>query len=211
MIKILIADDHPIIRKGLIQILQWEGEYQTSEVESGEKVLEKLFEEQFDLLLLDINLPGINGLEVLKTVKQSNPTLAVLVLSIHPEDQYAIRALKGGVSGYLCKESAPEELVKAIKKILEGGRYISNKLADQLADNLFESKTFQLHEDLSDRELDVMCRIAKGHSLTKIAEDMVLSIKTISTYRARILEKMHFDNNAEMTAYSIKNNLISFV
>jgi two-component system invasion response regulator UvrY len=209
MVKLLVADDHPIIRKGLLQIIQSEGRFEATEVKSGEEVLCKLAEHPFDMLLLDINLPGINGVEVLKRVKQSHPQMPVLMLSIYPEDQYAVRTLKAGASGYLSKESAPEELINAIRKILNGEKYISQNVANQMAFQLDTTQKKQEHDQLSDRELDVMCRIAKGHALTRIADEMNLSVKTISTYRARVLEKMNFEKNAEMTAYAIKHNLIN--
>jgi two-component system, NarL family, invasion response regulator UvrY len=161
------------------------------------------------VLVLDVSMPGRGGLEILKDVKQERPKLPVLILSMHPEDQYAVRALKAGAAGYLNKDSAPEELVKAVRKVVGGGRYVSANVAEKLAYDLTSDTGRAPHETLSDREFQVLCMIASGKSVTDIAEELALSVKTVSTYRARILEKMGMRNNAELTHYAIQNRLVS--
>ena len=178
------------------------------EAQNSQEVLELIRRQDWDIIVLDITMPGRGGLDVLKEIKHERPRLPVLILSIHPEDQYAVRALKAGASGYLTKESAPEELVRAIRKILRGGKYVSSALAEKMAFNLDMEAGKPLHETLSDREYQVMLMIASGKTTSEIAEEMALSIKTVSTYRARILEKMKMKSNADFTYYVIKNNLI---
>ncbi|MBN2603610.1 MAG: response regulator transcription factor [Candidatus Thermoplasmatota archaeon] len=210
MMKILIADDHAIVRQGLRQILtENSGMCTVDEAENGHQVLEKISKEEFGVLVLDICMPGENGIEILKTVRQLSPDLPVLMLSMYSEDQYAIRALKAGASGYLTKDKAPDVLIQAINKVAEGRKYISPILAEKLADNLYHNKNNRvLHELLSDREYEVMCHIASGKTVSQIGQEMNLSVKTISTYRSRILDKMKMKTNAELTHYAIKNNLI---
>jgi len=209
MIKILIADDHPIVRQGLKQILSEEPDIEVvGEAQNSQEVLELVRKQHWDIVILDITMPGRGGLDVLKELKHERPKLPVLMLSVHPENQYAVRALKAHASGYLTKDSAPEELVKAIRKILRGGKYISLTLADKLAFDLETETEKPLHDTLSDREYQVMMMIASGKTVSQIAEELSLSVKTIGTYRTRILEKMKLKTNAELTHYVFKNKLI---
>ncbi len=209
MTKVLIADDHPIVRQGLKQILSEEPDMETfGEAKNSHEVLELVEQQNWDIVILDITMPGRGGLEVLKELKQDYPKLPVLVLSIHPEDQYAVRALKAGAAGYMTKESAPEELIKAMRAVLKGKKYISPSLAEKLAYYLEREDQKNLHETLSDREYQVMCMISSGKSIKEIAEILSLSIKTISTYRARIFEKMKMKSNAELIRYAINNQLV---
>jgi len=209
MIKILIADDHAIVREGLKQILSETPDLVVvAEASSGQEVLEKISKNDLDLVVLDIAMPGRGGLDILKEIKTQKPRLPVLMLSMYPEEQYAIRVLKSGASGYLTKESAPSELVMAIRQISQGKKYISPSLAEKLAIDLEINPDKMPHEILSDREYQVMCMIASGKTLKEIADGLSLSIKTISTYRSRILEKMNMKTNAELTHYAIKNNLV---
>ena len=209
MIKILIADDHPVVRKGLKEIIEEApGMMVGDEASNGQEILEKVRKSDFDIVLLDISMPGRSGLEILKELKSEKPDLSVLILSMHPEEQYAVRVLKAGASGYLTKESAPDELIAAIRKASIGRKYISSSLAEKLAFYLEIDDERPLHETLSDREYEVMRMIASGKTITKIAEKLFLSVKTISTYRSRILEKMRMKSNAELTHYALKNRLV---
>jgi two-component system invasion response regulator UvrY len=209
MIKILIADDHAIVREGLKQILSESPDLVVvAEASTGQEVLEKIGKNDLDLVVLDIAMPGRGGLDILKEIKSQRPRLSVLMLSMYPEEQYAVRVLKSGASGYLTKESAPAELVRAIRQISQGKKYISPSLAEKLAIDLEISPDRPPHETLSDREYQVMCMIASGKTLREIADGLSLSIKTISTYRSRILEKMNMKTNAELTHYAIKNRLV---
>ena len=208
-IRILIADDHPIVRAGFKQVLSETPDLVVAdEAGNGQEVLEHLKKKKYDVVLLDISMPGKNGLEILKELKTNYPKLPVLILSIYPEEQYAIRALKAGAAGYLTKESAPHELISAIRKISAGGRYISASLAEKLATYLNVDMTKSPHETLSDREHQVMRLIASGKTVSEIAESLNLSVKTISTYRTHILEKMKMKNNAEITQYAVQNKLV---
>jgi two-component system invasion response regulator UvrY len=208
-IKILIADDHAIVREGLKQIVAEEKDILVAgEAENSEQLMELLKKEKWNLVVLDINMPGKSGLEALKDIKLQYPELPVLILSMFSEDQYGIRAIKAGASGYLKKVSAPTELVTAIRKIVAGGKYINSSLAEKLAEKLGESgKTF-LHEKLSDREYQIMCNIALGKSAEEIAQELSLSINTVYTYRNRILEKMSMKSNVELTQYALSNKLV---
>lgn len=209
MIKILIADDHAIVREGMKQILSESPDLVVvAEASTGQEVIDKIDKDDLDLVVLDIAMPGRGGLDILKEIKSLNPKLPVLILSMYPEEQYAVRVLKSGASGYLTKESAPVELVKAIRQISQGKKYISPSLAEKLAVDLEISPDRPPHETLSDREYQVMCMIASGKMLKEIADTLSLSIKTISTYRSRILEKMNMKTNAELTHYAIKNRLV---
>ncbi len=209
MIKILIADDHPVVRKGLKDIIEETPDMMVEdEASNGQETLEKVRKSDFDIVLLDISMPGRSGLEILKELKSEKPDLSVLILSIHPEEQYAVRVLKAGASGYLTKESAPDELIAAIRKASTGKKYISSSLAEKLALYLEIDAEKPLHETLSDREYEVMRMIASGKTITEIAEKLFLSVKTISTYRSRILEKMRMKSNAELTHYALKNRLV---
>jgi DNA-binding NarL/FixJ family response regulator len=209
MIKILVADDHPIVRQGLKQILsEYPDMTVADEAGNGKEVLTKVGKKDFDIVLLDISMPGRNGLDILKELKTKKPKLPVLVLSIYPEDQYAVRVLKLGAAGYLTKESVPEELVAAIRKVARGRKYVSNSLAEKLASDLEINAEKPLHENLSDREYQVMFMIASGKRLKEISEELSLSIKTISTYRSRIMDKMQMRNNAELIRYALQNGLV---
>jgi two-component system, NarL family, invasion response regulator UvrY len=209
MMKILIADDHAIVRKGLVQILADSPEaIVVDEASDGKEALAKVDGGDFDLVLLDISMPGRGGLDVLKELKNRNPRLPVLILSMHPEEHYAVRALRSGASGYLTKGSASDELVNAIRKVLSGGKYVSNSLAEKLAEVLDNNTENPIHETLSNREYQVLCMIGSGNTATEIAAEMSLSVKTISTFRARLLHKMRMKNNAELTHYAISNKLV---
>ncbi len=209
MIKILIADDHPIVRRGLRQILVEQPDMAVlGEAQNAQELLDLARHDNWDVVVLDISMPGRGGLEVLKDLKTLRPGAAVLVLSIHPEDQYAGRALKAGAAGYLTKDSAPEELVKAIRKVLAGGKYVSPSFAETLALRLDASLAKPLHEALSDREYQVLCRIASGKTVSQIAEELALSAKTVSTYRGRILDKLGLDTTAELMRYALERGLV---
>ncbi len=209
MIKILIADDHPVVRKGLREIIEEISDMKVAdEASNGQEVLAKVFKQDFDVVLLDISMPGRSGLEILKELKSQLPKLAVLVLSIHPEEQYAVRVMKAGAAGYLTKNSAPDELVTALRKVSAGGKYVSSSLAEKLAFALEAGIEKPPHETLSAREYEVMRKIALGKTLSEIAKEMFLSPKTVSTYRTRILGKMAMKNNAELIRYAIKNRLV---
>ncbi len=209
MIKILIADDHPIVRKGLKEIIEeTPGMKVVEEASNGQEVLEKVFKKDINVVLLDISMPGRSGLDILRDIKRQKPKLVVLVLSMHPEEQYAVQALKEGASGYLTKESAPDELLTALRKVSSGGKYVSSSLAEKLAYALEKDGEKPPHETLSVREYEVMRLIASGKTVTEIARELFLSPKTISTYRARILEKMRMKNNAQLVRYAIKNRLV---
>jgi len=209
MIKILIVDDHAILRRGLRALLSDEFHGAAfGEASNARQALEQLRKEKWDVALLDITMPGKSGLELLKEFKAARPKLPVLILSAHAEDQFAIRVLKAGAGGYLTKESAPEELAKAIRKVLAGGQYVSPALAEKLALRVRKDIKLTPHETLSDREYDVMSRIASGKTVTEIAGDLSLSPKTISTYRARVLEKLGVKNSAAIVQYAIRNGLV---
>lgn len=209
MIRIIVADDHHVVRKGIIQILGESDDMQVvGEASDGHQALQVARETGCDVLLLDISMPGKSGLEVLKEIKAEKPSLAVLMLSMYPEEQYAMRALKSGAAGYLTKESAPDELLQALRKVSAGGRYVTLSLAEKLAFRVDEDSSNSPHEALSDREFQVLCQIASGHTISEVASELNLSVKTISTYRTRILEKMGMSNNAELTHYAIKNGLV---
>jgi len=208
-IKILIADDHPIVRAGFKQVISDMPDMLVAdEAGNGQEVLNLIGKKDYDLVLLDISMPGRSGLEILKDLKSEKPKLPVLILSIYPEEQYAIRALRAGASGYMTKASAPNELILAIRKISEGGKYISASLAEKLAYYLDGDAAKPPHETLSDREYQVMLMIASGKTVTEIANELCLSVKTISTYRTHIREKMKMKNNAEMTLYALQNKLV---
>lgn len=209
MTRIVIVDDHVIVRRGLNEILAESPDLViVSECSNGQELIRLMGNELFDLVLLDISLPGRNGLDILKQVKTMKPQLSVLVMTMHPEEQYAIRALKAGASGYITKDSAPDELLLAIRKVSQGGRYISASLAEKLAFSLGDAGGKHLHELLSDREYQILCLIASGKTVSGISADLALSVKTVSTYRTRILEKMRMSNNAELSNYAIKNGLV---
>lgn len=209
MLRILIADDHTIVRKGLKQILLEEfSSAVIEEVPDAEELVKKVMAEKWDVILSDLSMPGRSGLDALQQIKTSFPDLPVLILSIHPEEQYALRALRSGAAGYLSKDTAPDELVKAVKKVLLGKKYISQSIAEKLADSFSATYQKQPHETLSDREFDVMKLLANGKSVSEIAEMLSLSVTTVSTYRARVMTKMNLKSNSDLTRYAIENKLI---
>ena len=199
MITVLIADDHAVVRQGLKQIIADQKDMVVGgEAKNGHEVIELLRQKEWDVVVLDITMPGRSGLDILKDIKSERPELPVLMLSMHPEDQYALRALRAGAAGYLTKESAPEELVVAIRRILRGKKYITESVADAMVDDIKGAVDKEPHDKLSDREFQVLTMIGSGKSLSDIAEELSLSVKTVSTYRTRLLEKMHLKNNAEL-------------
>ncbi len=207
--KILIADDHEIVREGLKKIIEEAPDIaKIGEASNANELLEKMRSSDWDLFIVDINMPGKSGLDVLRDIKKEAPKIPVLILSVYPEDQYAIRVMRAGASGYIMKSSAGEELIKAIRKVVSGGRYISETVADKLAEIIDDSYNLASHELLSDREYQVFLMIANGKTVGEIALEISLSVKTISTYRTHILEKMHLKNNADIMQYAIKNRLI---
>jgi two-component system invasion response regulator UvrY len=209
MIKILVADDHTIFREGLKRILaECADVIVADEASNGREVLDKIWKNEYDMVLLDISMPGITGLEALKQLKTDRPRLPVLVLSMHPEEQYAVRALRAGASGYLTKESAPDELITAIRKISQGRKYITSSLAERLAFEVEADSERPPHEILSDREYQVLRMIASGSTIKEIAKELSLSIKTVSTYRTRIMGKMKMKTNAELMHYALKHQIL---
>ena len=208
MIRIIIADDHPIVREGLKKIMEKTSDIAViDEVDTGEELLNKVSKNNYDVVSLDISMPGIGGLGVLEQLKKEKHKLRILVLSIHSEDHYAIRVFKSGASGYLTKDKAPFELVNAIRKVSKGGKYISPSLAEKLVFDLERGEERLPHEKLSNREFQVMCMIASGKMMKEITEELSLSTSTISTYRSRILEKMNMKNNAELIHYVVIKNI----
>lgn len=208
MIRILVADDHAIVRRGLKQIVMEESDLEVAgEAQNSQEVLDLIRRQTWDVVVLDINMPGRGGIETLREIRRDHPGLPVLILSVAPEDQYAVRAIRAGAAGYLSKDSIPEELVTAIRKVLRGGRYISDAVAEQLAIALDRESDRAPHELLSDREYQVLCLIASGKTISEIARELALSVKTASTYRARILDKMQMKTSAELIRYAIRNGL----
>ena len=209
MIRVFVADDHAVVRRGILQILEESNDMEAAgEAGSGREVLEAMQEHDYDVLLLDIAMPDGGGLEVLKQLQTLRPDLPVLILSMYPEKQYAVRALKGGAAGYLTKESAPDELIAAIRQVAGGGRYITRSLAEKLAAELGSGVEKGPNEKLSDREYQVMGLLGAGKSATEIAVELSLSVKTISTYRARILDKLGLDSTAEIIRYALEQGLV---
>jgi two-component system invasion response regulator UvrY len=207
---ILVVDDHAVVRQGVRQILSEQfQEAVVGEAASAQEMMEQMRTHNWDVVVLDVGMPGKSGLDALKDLKQASPKLPVLVLSAYPEDQLARRMLKAGAAGYLNKDSAPNELVRALRKILGGGKFVSAAVAELLASNLDDHCEKPLHEQLSDREYQVMCLIAVGKSLKEIADDLCVGVSTINTYRARILEKMQLRNNTELTHYALENRLVN--
>ncbi len=207
--RILIADDHAVVRQGLKQILAAEFKNAVfGEANNGQEAMDLAWKEKWDVLVLDITMPGRSGLDVLKAIKKTRPRLPVLMLSMHPEDQFAVRMLKIGAAGYMTKESAPADLVGAVKKVVSGGRYVSPALAEKMAAYLALDVQTLPHERLSDREFLVLRLIASGKTVTAIAGELSLSVKTVSTYRTRILNKTGMANSAELTHYAIQNQLV---
>lgn len=209
MIKVLVADDHAIVRKGLVQIISDTLDIQvTAEASSAEEVFAHIRTSEFDLAVLDLDLGDDSGLEVLRALATETPDLPVLILSVHPEEQYAVRLLQAGASGYLSKDSAPDRLVKAIRRIAGGRRYVSPAVAEDLLDALESNTSGPAHERLSEREFQVLRHIASGRTVSEIAEILSLSVKTISTYRTRVLDKLRLSNNAELTRYALEHDLV---
>ena len=209
MIRVLLADDHTMFREGLKQVLAREEDITVAaEAGNGAETLLLLREHQVDVLILDISMPGMSGLDVLGELRREKPALPILVLSMHPEEQYAVRAIKAGASGYLTKQSAPEQLVTAIRVVAQGKKYVSTTVAMQLADAIAGDSEKPLHELLTDREFEVFRLIAAGRPLTQIAEELNLAVATISTFRSRIIEKTGLRSNAEMIRYGIEHGLV---
>ncbi len=209
MIKVFIVDDHEIIREGLKKILKEESDFVVvAEAQDGVEALEKIQHTDCDIMLLDMNMPGRSGIDLLSDLKIVKPQLHILVLSIHPEDKFALRTLKAGASGYLCKDTALDELVIAIRKIHSKGRYLSTTLAEQLAFDVVPDKDQLPHESLSNRELEIMFLLAEGKKVKSIAKELTLSVSTVFTYRVRIFEKLKLKNDVELTHYAINNKLI---
>ena len=209
MINVLIADDHAVVRRGIRQIISEDPEINVlGEASNSEEIMAQLYDQKWDVFVLDITMPGKNGLDVMIEVKGKRPEIKVLILSMHPEEEIALRAFKTGASGYLNKDSVPGELTRAIRKVYNGGKYISTTLAESLAFNIEKDAGIPRHELLSEREFQVMCLIASGNTLSQIAEELSLSVKTVSTYRTRILDKMNMKSNVELTHYAIKNKLV---
>lgn len=209
MIRILIADDHTVVRKGLRQILAEEfTDAEIEDVPDAEELIKKLLRGKWDVVISDLSMPGKSGLDALQYIRQQYPGLPVLILSIHPEEQYAIRVLKAGAAGYLSKDTAAEELVNAVKRVLMGKKYITVTMAEKIADAFNRSSDKKPHELLSDREFEVFKMIAAGKAVSEIADLLSLSVTTVSTYRARIMAKMNMKSNANLTLYAIENNLL---
>lgn len=207
--RILIADDHTLIREGLRKILVESFPFaDIHDVADSADLLKKAIHEKWDIIISDISMPGYSGIEILKQIKEHAPQTPVLMLSMHAPEQYAVRSLKAGASGYLTKESAPYELVKAVQQILSGRKYITSEVAEVLAGSIEQNNTQAPHEQLSDREFEVFKMIVSGKSISAIGEILSLNVNTISTYRSRIMEKMHLQNNADLVKYAIMNNII---
>jgi DNA-binding NarL/FixJ family response regulator len=209
VIRVLVADDHAIVRRGLHQILEETTDIMvTGEAASAAELWSMVGERRWDAVVLDVNLPGRSGIELLADIKRVHPELPVLILTVYSEDQYAVRALKAGASGFLTKESAPERLVDALRRIATGGRFITPEVADRLASSVARGREGPAHDGLSDREFQILKMIASGKTVSQIGRELSLSVKTISTHRARILKKMSLTTNAELTHYAIRNRLV---
>jgi len=209
MIRVFIADDHAVVRRGIRQILSEDEEIKVvGEASNAAEILEQFYKVEYDVLILDITMPGKNGLDVMIEIKQRKPKIRVLILTMYSEEEIAMRALKTGASGYLSKDSVPGELMKAVRKVYNGGKYLSASLAESIAFP-FDKNILNLpHNQLSEREFQIMCLLASGNSLGQIAEDLSINVKTVSTYKTRILEKMKMKSNVELTHYAIKHNLV---
>ena len=209
MIKLLIADDHAIVREGLKQIVAEESDMVVSgEADNAAAMMDMLQKNTFDLVILDINMPGKSGLEAIKDINSTFPDLPVLILSMYSEEQYGLRAIRAGAAGFLKKVSAPDELIRAIRLIINGSKYISQELAEKMALSFGPAKEKMPHETLSDREYQIMCAIASGKSAESIAKELSISVHTVYSYRNRIFEKMELKTNVELTQYAIQNKLI---
>lgn len=206
--KVMIADDHALFRAGLRNLLEQTGEFEVvAEAANGEDALKAVRERDIDVTLLDLSMPKQSGIDVLKRMKSLKPEMAVLILSMFPEEQYAVNMLRAGASGYLTKEAAPEQVVTALRTVRKGRKYISGEVAELLAETP-DASTAPLHGALSQREFQIFCKLAAGRSVSEVAAELFLSVKTISTYRTRVLEKMGMHNNADLTYYAIKNGII---
>lgn len=209
MIKVLVADDHAIVRRGLRQILAETPDVMVGgEAATAQEVLRLVHDERWSVVILDISLPGGSGLDLLADIRKARPELPVLILTVHSEDQYAVRAIRAGAAGFLTKESAPERLIEAVRKVASGGRYVSAELAETLASVLAGENRGAPHERLSDREFEILKMLASGKTVSEVARDLTLSVKTVSTHRTRILKKMSMKTNAELTAYAIRSGLV---
>ena len=209
MVRIVVADDHTIVREGLKQILAGQPDFEVvAEAADGHEVMKRVRELDFDVLLLDMSMPGKSGVELVKQVRSEKPKLRILILTMHEEHQYAVRAIRAGASGYLTKEGASSQLVTALRKVASGGAYISAEVAEQLALNAMPDAAGPPHERLSDREFQVFRMIAEGKSVSEIAERLNLSVKTVSTHKANVLQKMNMTNQGELIRYAIENNLV---
>lgn len=209
MIRVLIADDHAVVRRGIKEIISEENDISiVGEASNSEELMKLFYDKTWDVLVLDITMPGKNGLDAMIEMKQRKPDIKILILTMYSEEEIALRALKTGASGYLSKDSVPGELVKAIRRIYEGGRYISSSLAESIAFSVEKDAREVTHKDLSEREFQVFCLLASGNSLSQIADELSLSVKTVSTYRTRILEKMKMKSNVELTHYAIRHKLV---
>ena len=209
MIRVLVADDHPLLRSGIKQVLSQESDVAVmGEAEDSEQVLEKIDEQGWDVVILDIAMPGRSGLDALREIRRRKPNLPVVVLSMHSEEQFAVRALRAGASGFISKSDSPGEIVRAIRKVVTGKKYVSAALAETLVNALESEAQRPPHEALSDRELQVMCKIASGRTVSEIAAEISLSVKTVSTYRARVLDKMSMRTNSELTRYALQTGLV---
>jgi DNA-binding NarL/FixJ family response regulator len=209
MIKIIVADDHPVFREGLKKIIEREIDMEVSgEVSSGEDLINILSESDYDLVILDVGLPGRSGIDILADIRKMNNKIPILIYSMHPEDRFGLRAFKAGANAYLSKEAKPDILFEAIRKIRTGQKYITPTIAEQMANTLDDSTELGSHEKLSTREFEIMLKIAKGNSVKQISEQLSISINTVNTYRSRIFEKMGFNNNIELAHYVIDKKLI---
>ncbi len=207
-IRIIVADDHPVLRAGIVSVLNASGDLRVvAEASNGGEVLKAIRDHAFDVLMLDVSMPGKSGLDLVRQIRKDHPRLPILIVSSHPEDQYGVRAIKAGASGYVTKQTAPEELVSAVRTIANGRRYITPAMAEMLADQVGRPDDAAPHVSLSDRELQTMKMIAAGHSLTEIAEVLCISVKTVSVYRSRLLEKMRMKSNVELTRYVVEHGL----
>ncbi len=207
-IRVVVADDHPILRAGLVSVLNASPDLRVvGEAGNGAEVLRSIREIKLDVLLLDVSMPGKSGLDLLRQIRKDYPRLPILIVSSHPEDQYALRAIKAGASGYVTKMSAPQDLVTAVRTVSNGRRFITPELADLMANAIEHPEEGLLHESLSDREFQTLKMIGAGHSLTEIAEVLCISVKTVSVYRSRVLEKMRMKNNVELTRYVVEHGL----
>lgn len=210
MINVLVADDHEVVRRGLRQLLSETGDIVvTAEAASAHDVRRLVRERRFDVIVLDINLPGGNGIELISEIKKERPDARVLILTVYSEEQYAVRSIRAGAAGFLTKESASDRLIEAVRRIAGGGRYVSSELAETLASLLAGESVGQPHERLSDREFEVLKLLASGKTVSQVAQELTLSVKTISTHRTRILKKMGMKTNAELTHYAVRNGLVS--